>query len=87
MSIYAGKWSNRVTEQDLKTVFTKCGTVDHVRSLTDRKTEHPRCFALVEMESKEPEAAGIKTLDGAEWMGGDLNVNTTKPREERVPFR
>jgi RNA recognition motif-containing protein len=67
MSIYAGNWSDQVTEQDLKAVFTNYSTVNHVQFLTDRKAVHPHCFALVEIESDEPEAAGIKGLDGAEW--------------------
>lgn len=29
----------------------------------------------------------IEALDGAEWMGRDLKVNKTKPREERGSSR
>ena len=85
MSIYVGNLSFEVTQDDLSQVFAEYGTVKRVQLPNDRETGRPRGFGFVEMETEAEEAAAIEALDGAEWMGRDLKVNTAKPREERKP--
>lgn len=51
MSIYVGNLSYQVSEEDIKSVFGEYGTVNRVQLPTDRKTDCPRGFAFVEMET------------------------------------
>ena len=83
MSIYVGNLSYEVTQEDLSGVFAEYGSVKRVQLPTDRETGRMRGFAFVEMSTDAEETAAIEALDGAEWMGRDLKVNTAKPREER----
>ncbi|MEB3272274.1 MAG: RNA recognition motif domain-containing protein [Prochlorothrix sp.] len=83
MTIYIGNLSYDVTEADLNTVFAEYGSVKQVKVPLDRETGRVRGFAFVDMASDTEEAAAIADLDGAEWMGRTLKVNTAKPRTDR----
>ena len=83
MSIYIGNLSYQVTQEDIVAVFSEYGNVKRVNLPTDRETGRLRGFCFVEMETEAEEAAAIDALDGAEWMGRNLNVNKAKPREDR----
>ena len=85
MSIYVGNLSYKVTEEDLREVFTEYGTVKRVQLPTDRETGRVRGFGFVEMETEDEETAAIEALDGAEWMERPLKVNKARPRENRRP--
>jgi RNA recognition motif-containing protein len=82
MSIYVGNLSYDVTEADLNTVFAEYGTVKRVQLPTDRETGRMRGFGFVEMNAEAEEDAAIEALDGAEWMGKEMNVNKARPKEQ-----
>lgn len=83
MTIYIGNLSYDVTEADLNNVFAEYGSVKQVKVPLDRETGRVRGFAFVDMETETEEAAAIADLDGAEWLGRTLKVNTAKPRTDR----
>lgn len=87
MTLYVGNLSYDVTESDLSTVFAEYGSVKQVKVPVDRDTGRMRGFAFVELDSETEEAAAIDSLDGAEWMGRTMKVNTARPRTERRPAR
>lgn len=84
MTIYIGNLSYDVTEADLNNVFAEYGSVKQVKVPLDRETGRVRGFAFVDMETETEEAAAIADLDGAEWLGRTLKVNTAKPRTDRT---
>ncbi|NBD18258.1 MAG: RNA-binding protein [Cyanobacteria bacterium] len=83
MSIYIGNLDYSATQEDLNEVFAEYGTVKRVHLPTDRETGRMRGFGFVEMASETEEAKAISDLDGAEWMGRELKVNTAHPRENQ----
>jgi RNA recognition motif-containing protein len=84
MSIYVGNLSFKVTEAQIKDVFSEYGTVKKVSLPVDRENNNrPRGFAFVEMSSETEEDAAIQALDQAEWMGRELRVNKARPKEPR----
>ncbi|MFB6276188.1 MAG: RNA recognition motif domain-containing protein [Halothece sp.] len=85
MSIYIGNLDYSVTQDDLSEVFADYGTVKRVHLPTDRETGRMRGFGFVEMASESEESNAISELDGAEWMGRQLKVNTARPRENKGP--
>jgi RNA recognition motif-containing protein len=83
MSIYIGNLDYSVTNEDLSDVFADYGTVKRVYLPTDRETGRMRGFGFVEMASESEESKAISELDGAEWMGRQLKVNTARPRDNK----
>jgi len=83
MSIYIGNLDYSATQEDLSEVFADYGTVKRVHLPTDRETGRMRGFGFVELASESEESNAISELDGAEWMGRQLKVNTARPRENK----
>ena len=77
--IYVGNLPFSATEQQLRDLFGKHGTVHSVALINDRDTGRPRGFGFVEMDDT---AAAIQALDGFEMDGRALKVNEAqdKPR-------
>jgi RNA recognition motif-containing protein len=78
--LYVGNLPFSTTEDELRTVFQRHGSVDSVNVITDRETGRARGFAFVEMS--EPSAAddAIRALDGTELGGRSLRVNEAQDR-------
>jgi RNA recognition motif-containing protein len=81
--LYVGNLPFSVTEDELRDVFARHGTVQSVNVITDRETGRPRGFGFVEMgDSGEAETA-IRSLDGSELGGRSLKVNEAQDRQRR----
>ena len=78
--LYVGNLPFTTTEDELRTVFQRHGSVDSVNVITDRETGRARGFAFVEMS--EPSAAqdAIKALDGTDMGGRSLRVNEAQDK-------
>lgn len=83
MKIYVGNLGFQTSDQDLNELFSKVGTVESARIVTDRDTGRSRGFAFVEMASKAEAEAAIAKYNGAEIDGRTLTVNEAKPRENK----
>ncbi len=79
--IYVGNLPFSATEQQLRELFEKHGTVQSVALINDRETGRPRGFGFVEISDNGLDAA-IKALNGFELDGRALKVNEAenKPR-------
>lgn len=78
--LYVGNLPFTATEDELRELFSKHGTVHSVTLITDRDTGRPRGFGFVEMENH---TAAITALDGYEMGGRALRVNEAEERRER----
>jgi RNA recognition motif-containing protein len=78
--LYVGNIPFTTTEDELRTVFQRHGSVDSVNVIMDRETGRARGFAFVEMS--EPSAAedAIRALDGTELGGRNLRVNEAQDK-------
>jgi RNA recognition motif-containing protein len=85
-NIYVGNLSFDSTEDSVRDLFEKHGTVTSVKLISDRETGRPRGFGFVEMEGEGSNAA-IQALNGAELDGRAIKVNEAKPREARPSQR
>ena len=83
MNMYVSNLSFHTSEEDLKTLFSKYGSVDSAKIIMDRETNRSRGFAFVEMPSEEDGNAAINGLNGKEIQGRALSVSIAKQREER----
>ena len=83
MKLYVGNLSFDTGEAELNELFSRNGTVESCRIITDRDTGRSRGFGFVEMNSKAEGLAAIELLSGSELDGRALTVNEAKPQENR----
>lgn len=81
--LYVGNLSYETTEDGLRTMFAKAGTVVSVDMIKDRVTGHPKGFAFITMNNQEEAEGAIKMLNEKMLDDRAIRVNIAKPREER----
>ena len=79
--IYVGNLPFSSTEDELKSIFGRHGSVQSVSIITDRETGRPRGFAFVEMEEASAAADAIRALDGSDLGGRNIKVNEAQDRQ------
>jgi len=79
--LYVGNLAYSVTNEDLKDLFSRSGTVESVAVISDKFSGQSKGFGFVEMADDSGAAAAIKSLDGTELKGRNIKVNEAKPRE------
>ena len=77
--LYVGNLPFSATEESLRALFSKHGTVEKVSLITDRDTGRPRGFGFVEMSSADAQRA-IQGLNGTDFGGRPLRVNEAQER-------
>ena len=82
-NIYVGNLSFSATEDSLRSLFAKYGTVDRVNVVTDRDTGQARGFAFVEMSNDAEAAKAINAINGMDLEGRTLSVNEARPKTDR----
>jgi RNA recognition motif-containing protein len=90
-TIYVGNLPFNATEQDVRALFERHGTVESVKLVNDRETGRPRGFGFVDMPQNEAQAA-IQALNGQDMGGRPLRINEAQERPQRPrqgggPFR
>jgi RNA recognition motif-containing protein len=82
-NIFVGNLSFGTTEEAIRTLFEKYGTVSRVNVVTDRDTGRAKGFGFVEMVNDGEGEKAITSLNGREVDGRALNVNEARPKEDR----
>ena len=77
--IYVGNLPFTSTEEELRDLFARHGSVESVKVIMDRETGRPRGFAFVEMDATGA-ADAIRALDGTDLGGRSLRVNEAQER-------
>lgn len=81
--IYVGNLSFSVGDDQLMDKFSEFGTVSSARVITDRDTGRSKGFGFVEMDEDSSADSAIEKLNGAEFMGRNLNVSEARPQAPR----
>ena len=81
--LYVGNLSYETTEEGLRELFAKAGTVVAVDMIKDRDTGRTKGFAFVTMNNQEEAENAIKLLNEKTLDGRAIRVNIAKPREEQ----
>ena len=79
--LYVGNLSFSSTEEDIRSVFERHGSVESVAVITDRETGRPRGFAFVEMGEESAAKDAIRALDGTDLGGRNIKVNEAQDRQ------
>ena len=77
--LYVGNLPFSATDESVRALFSKHGTVEKVSLITDRETGRPRGFGFVEMSSADASRA-IQALNGTDFGGRPLRVNEAQER-------
>jgi len=75
--LYVGNLPFTATEDEVRNLFAKHGTVISVNLINDRETGRPRGFGFVDMEDH---VAAMSALDGYEMGGRNLRVNVAEEK-------
>ena len=78
--LYVGNLPFTATEDAVRALFSKHGTVEQVSLINDRDTGRPRGFGFVEMSNADASRA-MQALNGADFDGRPLKVNEAQERE------
>jgi RNA recognition motif-containing protein len=79
--LYVGNLPFSATEDELRGVFERHGSVDSVNVITDRETGRARGFAFVEMSDENAANEAIRALDDSEMGGRNIRVNEAQDRQ------
>lgn len=80
--LYVGNLPNSLTDQELKTIFAKFGTVTDAKIITDRDTGASRGFAFVTMSTPDEASKAIAGLNNTPVGGRNIVVNEARPQRE-----
>jgi len=83
--LFVGNLSFQATEEELRELFQKAGTVETVRIITDQFTGRPRGFGFVEMATKEEATRAVEMLNGKLFRDRNLVVDEARPQPQRGP--
>ncbi len=78
--LFVGNLPFTATEEAIRELFSKHGTVEKIALISDRDTGRPRGFGFVEMSSADASRA-MQALNGTEFEGRALKVNEAQERE------
>jgi RNA recognition motif-containing protein len=80
--LYVGNLPFSATEDSVRALFARHGTVDSLSLITDRETGRPRGFGFVEMANADAERA-MQALNGQDFDGRALRINEAQAKEQR----
>jgi RNA recognition motif-containing protein len=78
--LYVGNLPFTATDEAVRALFSKHGTVEKVSLISDRDTGRPRGFGFVEMSNADASRA-MQALNGTDFDGRALKVNEAQERE------
>lgn len=84
--LYVGNLSWQATNEDLKELFSRYGSVEDAFIPTDRETGRSRGFGFVVLEA-EAALSAAQDLNESDFMGRTIRVNEAMAMGERPPGR
>jgi len=81
MNMYVSNLGFQVTDNELKSMFSKYGEVTSAKVIIDKVSGRSRGFGFVEMDDKAAENA-MKEMDGTHSDGRTMSVSKAKPRSD-----
>ena len=83
MNIYVSNLSFKVTDNDLRELFSSYGAVDSAKVINDRMTGRSRGFGFVEMADNREAQKAIDELNDTEFDGKRISVNEARPKSDQ----
>ena len=83
MNIYVGNLSYEATDVTIREAFESFGEVTSARVIKDKYNGQSRGFGFVEMPASSQAQTAIKSLNGKEILGKQMNVNEARARADQ----
>lgn len=87
MNIYVGNLPYSVKSEELREAFQPYGNVSSAEVIFDRRTKRSRGYGFVEMDNEQDALRAIAALNGSEFMGRELRVDRSEPRDQKPERR
>lgn len=84
-NLYIANLSYQTTEEDLKSLFTGCGTIKECNVVVDPLTKESRGFAFLMFESNLEAQRAIEEVNGRELNGRKLRVEKARRSKAHGP--
>ncbi|NUQ38103.1 MAG: RNA-binding protein [Caldilineales bacterium] len=81
--LYVGNLAYSVSDQDLRTLFAKAGTVTSAMVIKERDSGRSKGFGFVEMSTAAEAQTAISMFHGQDFQSRPLTVNVARPQEDR----
>lgn len=81
--LYVGNLPYRISEEELKTLFSQAGTVQSVSLIKDRFSGQSKGFGFVEMSNQAEVENAVRMFNDYSLENRQLKVNIARPREDR----
>jgi len=81
MNMYVSNLSFHATDDNLRELFGKFGTVSSAKVITDRESGRSRGFGFVEMAEEKEAKDAMLGLNNKEIEGRALSVSIAKPKK------
>ena len=85
--LYVGSLPYSTTDEELKELFGKVGTVESANVISDKFSGRSKGFGFVEMSTDEEAQKAIDELNGTQVGERNIVVNEARPMTERRPRR
>ncbi|MBT4132018.1 MAG: RNA-binding protein [Gammaproteobacteria bacterium] len=82
MKLLIRNLARSTTEEEIKTLFSKYGTVQSCDLVLDKVTSESKGFAFVEMPKPGEAKAAMKTLNGKEIANNKIRVKKAEDKKE-----
>ena len=83
MNLYVSSLDFKVTEEDLRKLFSQYGQVKSAKVITDYNTGQSRGFAFVEMSNEAEGQKAIDKLNNTELNNRNISVQPARPKEDK----
>ena len=80
MNMYVSNLSFHTTDENLRELFEKFGSVSSAKVITDRETGRSRGFGFVEMSADAEAKEAIQGLNNKEVEGRAMSVSVAKEK-------
>ena len=87
MNIYVGNLPFTVTDDELREMFGRYGTVTSASVVKDKFSGESKGFGFVEMSTQAEAEEAIKGLNGTSLKGRPIKVNQARAKTDRSPQR
>ena len=83
MNIYVGNLSSDATDETIRKAFESFGQVTSAKIIKDKYSGQSRGFGFVEMPGESQAQTAIRSLNGKEFDGKQINVSEARPRPDQ----
>jgi RNA recognition motif-containing protein len=81
--LFVGNLPYSMNDESLQKLFSRFGTVESARIITDRDTGRSKGFGFVEMTNNQEAEAAISQLNGSDIEGRAMAVSEARPQAPR----